>query len=123
MQRKKSFLVVWLSILTSSLWAQAGTSAWVNGGGLKMEMPQLKNITLLHPTKVTSGWNDEYASLSRGKTLTISEGIISDMYGSGYYIGNLGFFCKKELEIEKTTHLPLRFRLGSLEYCNRLEGK
>jgi len=38
-------------------------------------------------------------------------------------VTHFGFFCRRELELEKTIRLPLRFRLGSLEYCNRLEGK
>ena len=38
-------------------------------------------------------------------------------------VTHFGFFCRRELELEKTIRLPLRFRQGSLEYCNRLEGK
>jgi hypothetical protein len=34
-----------------------------------------------------------------------------------------GFFCREELRIEKTTKMPIRFRLGSLEQCNYYEGK
>ena len=34
-----------------------------------------------------------------------------------------GIICQKEWKLEKTTGIPFRFRLGSLEYVDRLEGK
>jgi len=40
-----------------------------------------------------------------------------------YYTRNFGFFCKNELKLEKATKIPLRFRLGSLQYNDYLEGK
>lgn len=42
---------------------------------------------------------------------------------SNFYTQTLGFFCKKELQLEKAIKLPLKFRLGSVQQCDWMEGK
>lgn len=42
---------------------------------------------------------------------------------SNYYSNTMGFFCKKELQLEKTIKFPVKFRLGSVTYCDAVEGK
>jgi hypothetical protein len=54
-----------------------------------------------------------------------------DCYGSKWgieptyikYVKQLGYFCQKELQLDKLTPLPIRFRLGSLDYVNWMEQK
>lgn len=41
---------------------------------------------------------------------------------SSSYI-NPGFFCRQEVKLDKKLPVPLRFRLGSVQYCNWLEQK
>ena len=40
-----------------------------------------------------------------------------------YHMQQLGFICKAEWKLEKISPLAFRFRLGSLDYVNYLEGK
>jgi len=42
---------------------------------------------------------------------------------ANFYATQLGYFCKKEIKFEKVTKIPFKFRLGSVEQCDWLEGK
>ena len=41
----------------------------------------------------------------------------------GFYTQTIGYFCKKEIQIEKAVKLPVRFRLGSVAYTDKMENK
>ena len=40
-----------------------------------------------------------------------------------YSYDKLAFFCKVEVKLENAVKFPVKFRLGSVDYVDRLEGK
>lgn len=42
---------------------------------------------------------------------------------SVYAYRELAFFCKIEVQLEKASRFPVKFRLGDVQYVDKLEGK
>lgn len=49
--------------------------------------------------------------------------VVKQVIAPDFYVTQLGFFCRQEIKFEKATKIPFRFRLGSIEDCDRMEGK
>ena len=100
------FLIIIINCLLSTAIAQKN-----NFDSLFMHT---KTVTF---TNYTTAFSNDYSTV--GQTSSAKLFILP----GNYYTQHFGFFCKKELIFEKVTKIPLRFRLGSLQECDRMEGK
>ncbi len=63
----------------------------------------------------------EKATVSKKNSKTI--GTTSQVMPLVYAYKDLALFCKLEVQLEKVVKLPIKFRLGSVDYVDWLEGK
>jgi hypothetical protein len=59
----------------------------------------------------------------KGDPVMIKPHPSSFVLSPSFYSNHLSFFCNKELQLDKVTPVPFRFRIGSLDYVNYLERK
>lgn len=79
---------------------------------------------ILHAQNVTdSSKQKKQIPVQFYKNTYFSNATLPNYIPGNYYAKQLPFFCTKELQVQKLTGFPIKFRLGSVEYCDKLEGK
>ena len=87
------------------------------------------SVFLTRPSilKFSKNLNNSFSGqIAKKQVNSVNGGILSfKIYpGKSYlYTQSQSFFCRKEWQFEKATSIPLRLRLGSLEYTDYLEKK
>jgi hypothetical protein len=96
----------------------------------------LAALFLTFSLKINAQCPDSAEKISRSATVTLpflqsismtqtifsrKEKTVLINWGSPF--SHWGIMCIGEYQLEKKTGVPFRFRLGSLDYVNRLEGK
>jgi hypothetical protein len=125
-ERKISFLVVWLTMfscisgLGQNLLKKEGLTPdfkhlWMPGTNAPVRGYEVKMYGGHWLGQLDPSWGAVFA-----KTNTTDRKYI--IPPDIYYMQS-GFFCKREWELEKATHIPFRFRLGSLAELDAREGK
>jgi hypothetical protein len=128
-QRFISFLVVWLLMFNGKIFGQGNPHIFqgktterdkiIQQTIKKINAGQNKFSYVLPGTYRFEGLNDFSVNTSPSCFGPDKSFIVSAIT----YTKDLGFFCKKELQLDKISSVPIRFRLGSLDYVNWMEQK
>jgi hypothetical protein len=126
-ERLICFLVVWLTMFSciSGKGQNISKKAELSPDFKHLWLPGTNAMFNISKTQARS-YGGMYGSLMLSSGIILARTMTTDqkyVIPSDIYYIQSGFFCKREWEIEKATHVPLRFRLGSLADCNALEGK
>ena len=104
----KSFLICWLLIFSKGIYSQKVFSKF-------LENPKkIEYLDRLTPVRFSLFPQPVSSVTGKGKTVFLRP---------DFYVECLGVVCRNEWRMDKVMPVQLRFRLGSLEYVNKLENK
>ena len=99
LSKKKTFIALIVKLLFCFVYTQAQNS-YDSTKQKNAQLPVFSNI--IYPLKKTA---------------------FPNQLPGNFYAKQLPFFCNKELQVQKAIGIPIKFRVGSVEYCDKLEGK
>ena len=95
----------------------------------KAQFPQTGKFIPVGNRPISPGFTGTFSArgiafslASTGRNLG-DQRLLANPIQPNYYSLNTGFCCRTEWQFEKTTTIPLRFRLGMIDYVNYLEHK
>lgn len=119
-QRICKIIVVLILVKVSAIYGQGASPVFMPKSRVLTSINgKLVNQSVLGLSQIDQQWGAAipflWADSSKHKTML--------PFNPAFYVNNLTGFCKVEWKVEKRFNIPLRVRLGSLDYTNRLEGK
>ena len=117
MKRCFKILILFLFFGINSAHAQVGLHIENSTESFQLRKHVL-NIPSIYPTFIL------YSDYSFQNPLTFNSNLNNIIQQPKIYdYHNLALFCKLEVQLEKATKFPVKFRLGDVEYVDQLEGK
>jgi hypothetical protein len=114
-----TFLVLFFLFTFSPLWPQEGVAPLSANSLLLNKIPkpvihQRTSLTALRFNTKSTSFPSLHQSMGVSATTNLP---------LAYCAADLAFFCRLEVQMEKATKIPVRFRLGDVQQVDYLEGK
>lgn len=117
----KQFIILFL--LSAPFFSQ-GQQLTIAGNSLP-ELRQMQTAQISTPVLSQSIQHLQLTKIDERTNISLAEAMLKgpSQQPRAWSYQDLAFFCKLEVKLEKATSLPIKFRLGEVQYAENREGK